>query len=258
MTIDVYTATGTKNGTFELPAALFGAPVNRGLIHQALVAQQSNRRTNIAHVRTRGEVQGSTKKLYQQKGTGRARSGSVRSPLRRGGGKIFGPRNDRNFIKDMPKMMRRAALISCLSLRAREEGTLLAIEGYPSTIKTKDFTALLGKLPVQQGRRILFVLPEKHESLTLSCRNVPGVRTVLASYLNPEDVLVSHRIIFLGDSIAKAEQIFSARKVVVKPTVDEAAEFSVEKKAAKVKAGKVNKPAKPAKKAPKKASAKKA
>src|SRR5579864_8288248 len=109
MKVDVYTSTGTKSGSVDLPEQLFGVPVNRGLMHLALMRQQSNRRHPIAHVKNRGEVFGSTKKMYQQKGTGRARRGASRSPLLRGGGKTFGPRNDANFQKDMPKKMRRAA-----------------------------------------------------------------------------------------------------------------------------------------------------
>ncbi|MDA1209046.1 MAG: 50S ribosomal protein L4 [bacterium] len=209
MTIDVYTATGTKKGTAELPASLFKATVNEDLMHQALVRQQSNRRHSIAHVKGRGEVRGSTKKLYAQKGTGRARRGSVRSPVLRGGGKAFGPRNNSNFTKDMPKAMRRAALKSCLTLQANS-GAILALESYPDTIKTKDMNVLLSKLPVELGRKIVIVTSKGHTSLALSARNIPGVKTISAAYLNPEDILGAHRMIFLVDAIKTAEEVFTS------------------------------------------------
>jgi large subunit ribosomal protein L4 len=207
MTIDVYTSTGTKKGTVELPKSIFGAAINEGLMHQAVVRQQSNRRNPIAHARGRSEVQGSTRKLYQQKGTGRARRGSIRSPLMRGGGKAFGPRSIANFEKKMPRGMRRQALFSSLSYKA-EQKAILGLENYPEELKTKTFMTLLGKLPVNIGRRILVVTAANHRSLILSSRNVSGLKTVTAAELNPEDVLVSHHIIFLVDAIAKAEEIF--------------------------------------------------
>lgn len=209
MKIDLYSATGTKKGSLDLPEALFGVRVNMDLMHQAVLLQQSNRRRAIAHVKTRGEVRGSTKKVSPQKGTGRARRGPVRSPLLKGGGKTFGPRNDANFTKDMPREMRHAALRSCLSLRARE-GALLGLENYPETIKTKTLHQLLQKLPVEIGRRILFVVPERHEGLTMSSRNVPRVKIITAAYLNPEDVLLAKNIVFVGDAVDRAAKVFAS------------------------------------------------
>lgn len=211
MKIDVYTATGTKKGSADLPASVFEAPVNEGLMHQAVMRQQGNRRHSIAHVKGRGEVQGSTKKLFAQKGTGRARRGSVRAPLLRGGGKAFGPRNKASFSKDMPRKMRQAALRSCLSLQAKG-GVILGLEGYPNDVKTKKFAELLGKMPVGVGRSILVVLPESHLELQLSARNIPGVKTVQASYLSPEDVLNAHHIVFMVDALKKVEEMWGAAK----------------------------------------------
>ena len=234
LTIDVYTGTGSKKGTASLPAALFGAPVNEGLMHQALVRQQSNRRASTAHVKSRGEVQGSTQKLYRQKGTGRARRGSIRAPILRGGGKAFGPRNIRNFVKDMPKKMRRAALRSCLTLQAQQK-SIIGLESYADTVKTKQARELLEKLPVECGRRILFVTPDKHEALKLSMRNIPNVKVITASYLNPEDVLVSKHVVFLVDALKKAEEVFGkVEKKTPAPT-----KVSKDKKEAKEKVEKM-------------------
>ena len=209
MNVDLFTSTGTKKGSLELPSVLFEAPINKGLMHLALIRQQGNRRHSIAHAKHRGEVVGSTKKIFQQKGTGRARRGPLRSPLMRGGGKAFGPRNESNFERGMPKKMRRAALFSCLSMKAAE-GAIIGLEGYSDDMKTKTFVTLLKKLPVTIGRRILFVLAARHNGLELSARNVPCVKTILAQYLNPEDVLGSTNIVFLKDAVAAAEKTFAS------------------------------------------------
>ncbi len=219
MLIDVYTATGEKKGTVELPKTLFEAPINGGLMHQALVRQQSNRRASTAHVKTRAEVSGSTRKLYSQKGTGRARRGSLRSPVLRGGGKAFGPRNVKNYTKDMPQKMRQSALKSCLSLQAQKKA-IIGLEGAWTEVKSKKAAELLGKLPVELGRRILFVTAQVHRELKLSTRNIPNVKVITAAYLNPEDVLGSRHIIFLVDALAKTEEMFGgkAKRAVVKNT----------------------------------------
>ena len=208
--IDVFSATGAKQKSLELPAGLFDAPVNWGLMHQSLVLQQSNRRQSPAHVRTRGEVWGSTKKLFQQKHTGRARRGDIRSPSLRGGGKAFGPRNEKNYIKNMPQKMRHAAIRSCLAMQA-EKGAILAIDNYPNTIKTKEAAALLKKLPIDATRRTLVVIDTKHDGLQKSTRNIPTVKCVYANYLNAEDVLKARHIIFLVDAFKTAEAIFGKK-----------------------------------------------
>lgn len=205
--IDLYTAAGEKKGTLELPASLFGGKVNVALMHRAVAMQQSGRRRALAHVKTRGEVRGSTRKLFQQKGTGRARRGPIRSPLLRGGGRSFGPRKDRNFTKGMPKGQRRQALLSALA-HVAQRGKILGLTEYTLEPKTKAFIALLSKLPVQKGRKILFVTPSRLEALDRGSRNVPGVRTLFASYLNPEDLLSAHAVVFLAEALKKAEEVF--------------------------------------------------
>lgn len=211
MNLDIYSATGQKKSSMELPAALFGSEVNWGLMHQAVMLQQSNRRNPIAHAKSRSEVVGSTKKLFAQKHTGQARRGPGRSPVLRGGGKAFGPKKDANFTKDMPQKMRHAALRSCLSLQAKEKRIVL-LESYPDDVKTKTMATLLGKLPIDAGRRTLLVMPGEHRGLQLSSRNIPNVKTVRAAYLNPEDVLNARALIFLVDSIKVAQEVFGKKK----------------------------------------------
>ena len=211
MTIDIFSPAGSKVKTMELPASLFGAEVNHGLMHQMVTLQQSNRRQSPAHVKTRGEVSGSTRKIVAQKHTGSARHGNIRNPLMRGGGKNFGPRNDKNYIKHMPQKMRQAALRSALTLQAGKNA-ILGLENYPETIKTKTIHDLLKKLPVDLGRRIVFVTAGAHKSLHLSARNIEGVKTVSAAYLNLEDVLNARHLIFMVDAIGQAESIFGKKE----------------------------------------------
>lgn len=223
MKADLYSSAGVKKGSIELPMALFEAKINTGLIHEALVRQQSNRRRPIAHVKSRSEIVASTRKIYQQKGTGRARHGSISANIFKGGYKVFGPRNTRNFEKLMPRNMRRAALFSCLSESAKA-GKIIVLESYgddhptPSAdgglrgaSKTKTFIALLSRLPVSPGRKIVFVLPAHQESLERAARNVPGIKTLLAPYLNPEDVLGAHSLVFLVEALKVAEKTFSKK-----------------------------------------------
>lgn len=238
MQIDIFSATGSKVKSLDLPVSLFGAPVNYGLMHQAVVMQESNARKGTAHAKTRGEVVGSTRKLFAQKHTGRARRGNVRAAGLRGGGKAFGPRNDQNHVKDMPKKMRHAALRSALSLQA-SNNAVLGLENYPDEVKTKSVAALLKKMPVEFGRRILLVTPAAHDALYLSARNISGVKTVAAAYLNTRDVLNARHVIFLTDAIMRAEEMFgkkeSAAKLGRKVLKKEVAERADKKKAPAVK-----------------------
>lgn len=215
MTIDVFSSTGAKGTQLTLPASLFGQDVNYGLMHQAVVRVQGSRRQSPAHVLTRSEVSGSTKKLFSQKHTGRARRGDVRSPTLRGGGKAFGPRNVKNYEKDMPKKMRHAALRSSLSLQA-QKGTILGLESFGDAVKTKALVTLLGKMPIKELRNVLIVSKGVQKSLVLSARNVPGVTVMPASYLNPEAVLHARSIVFLVDAIDEADAMFGKKHVAAK------------------------------------------
>lgn len=255
MTIDVYSATGTKGKQLTLPASLFGQDVNFGLMHQAVVRQQSGRRQSPAHVLTRSEVSGSTKKLFEQKHTGRARRGDIRSPSLRGGGKAFGPRNAKNYEKDMPKKMRHAALRSCLSLQAGK-GIVVGLEGFGSAIKTKALVELLGKMSITNVRNVLIVSKGVVKPLVLSARNVQGVTVVPASYLNPEAVLHARHLIFMTDAIEEADAMFGKKHLEAK-TGKTKEHGGLKSEAPKKKAAADAKAKKPAtkKKAPSKKSA---
>jgi large subunit ribosomal protein L4 len=204
--IDLYEQSGNKKGEIEVSDKMFSAEVNDELIRMALVRQQANARLGLAHVKTRAEVRGGGKKPWKQKGTGRARFGSTRNPVWRGGGIAHGPRNVRNFSVNMTKKARRGAIFCCLSQKAAES-SIFALDKYNvKTPKTKDFATLMSKLPVT--RSLLIVLPEHDLNLEKASKNIPNVKTILVNYLNPFDLLKFEKVMFLEPAIKKAEEIF--------------------------------------------------
>lgn len=208
MKIDLYDNKGAKAGDVAVSAAIFGAKVNPDLMHRAVVMRLANARNPIAHTQTRGDVAGTTKKAFRQKGTGNARRGALKTTLLRGGAPSHGPKNNANFSKAMPKKERRAALFSSLSAKAGAK-SVFALDKFASKLpKTKDFVSLLEKLP--QGKKYLFVLTKEDDVLKKSLANVPNVNAIHVSYLNPYDVLQAEQVCFLKDSLSKLEEIFLA------------------------------------------------
>jgi len=204
--IDLYQQSGIKKGTIDAPDAMFKATVNDELIRLSVIRQLANNRSANAHVKLRGEVRGGGKKPWRQKGTGRARFGSSRNPIWRGGGVAFGPRNVRNYKLNMPKKARRAALFSCLSQKAADS-QIFALDSYKADApKTKDFSAMVAKLP--KGRSLLVVLEKKNAVLEKSASNLPNVKTILVDYLNPHDLLRFENVMFMESSIKRAEELF--------------------------------------------------
>lgn len=199
----VYNQKGEKTGELTLNKDIFGIEVNAGLIHQAVVYQETNSRQAIAHTKQRGEVRGGGRKPYKQKGTGNARQGSIRSPQWRHGGIVFGPRNTRNFKIMMPQKQRRKALFCALSSKVKN---VLILESYEGTMKTKPFVEMMKKLPVE--RKVLVVLPGKNEAVQKSARNLPGVKTIAANYLNVKDVLHYDSLLFLKEALGTVETTF--------------------------------------------------
>lgn len=206
MKVTVYNANGEESGSVELNKDVFEAKINEDLMHRAIVMRLANRRNPIAHIKTRAEVDATRKKMFRQKGTGNARRGNKTAPLLRGGGVAHGPRNNANYAVQMPKKERRMALFSSLSVKAKEKD-VFALEGINLTEpKTKVFAELLKKLP--EAKKMLFVLPGKNLVFEKSSSNVPGVKNILVSYLNPYDVLHAEKICFLTDSFKKLEEVF--------------------------------------------------
>ncbi len=207
MKIKVYNQKGQVAKDLTLPKNIFEVEFNGGLIHRALIRQHSNSRASIAHTLERGDVRGGGRKPFRQKGTGRARQGTTRSPHMPGGGVAFGPRNNANFEIQMPKKMRRAALFSALSQVAREE-RIFGLESYSDKdLKTKNFVELLTKLPVD--RNCLFVVSEKDTDLIRVTKNVPNVKVIQAAYLNIHDLTKFKSVCFVGESVNKTQEVFT-------------------------------------------------
>ncbi|GAA2451176.1 50S ribosomal protein L4 [Streptomyces macrosporus] len=193
-TIDILSPAGDKAGTVELPAEIFDAKVSIPLIHQVVVAQLAAARQGTHKTKTRGEVRGGGKKPYRQKGTGRARQGSIRAPQFTGGGVVHGP-VPRDYSQRTPKKMKAAALRGALSDRARHNRIHVVtgvIEG--ETPSTKAAKALLGK--ISDRKNVLLVAERSDEAAWLSARNLPQVHILEPGQLNTYDVLVSDDVVF--------------------------------------------------------------
>jgi large subunit ribosomal protein L4 len=170
----------------ELRDDIFGVQPNEAVMHQALVRQLANARLATAKTKTRGEVSGGGRKPWRQKGTGRARHGSIREPQWRGGGIVFGPRPGRNYRKAMPRKMRRLALRSALSVKAREEQLIVLDKLEVPTPKTKEMLNVLNGLT--RNSSTLILLPERNSNVEKSVNNLPRVKTLRAHYLNLVDI----------------------------------------------------------------------
>ncbi|GAA1508771.1 50S ribosomal protein L4 [Dactylosporangium maewongense] len=193
-TVDIKTADGATNGTVELPDDIFDAQASIPLLHQVVVAQLAAARQGTHKVKTRGEVSGGGKKPYKQKGTGRARQGSIRAPQFTGGGVTHGP-VPRDYTQRVNKKMKAAALRGALSDRARE-GRIHVVENFINgdTPKTKDALKVLRG--ITDARRVLVVLPRDDEANWLSLRNEQSVHLLVADQLNTHDVLLADQVIF--------------------------------------------------------------
>ena len=204
-TVPVYTLAGEPAGEMEVAASVFAAPVNEALIHQAVVMTLANRRQGTADTKTRGEVKHTTRKLYRQKGTGRARQGMSSAPHRRGGGIVFGP-HPRDYSQSLPKKMRRAALLSALSVKAAEQ-TIFVVKDFAFTEpKTRQAAALLKALRLDEVK-VMLVLADLAGPTALSFRNLPNVLMTTAEMLGTYDVLAAHCLLFDQSSIERLQEL---------------------------------------------------
>ncbi len=195
MEVKVVNMQGRKVDTVELPVNIFEAPINVDLMHQAYVRQMANARLGTHKTKSRGEVSGGGRKPWRQKGTGRARQGTIRSPIWVGGGKVHTPR-PRDYSKKMPVKMRRAALRSALSAKAAEDGIVVVKEMKLEEPKTRLMAEALQKLAGDASA--LIVVPVKDENyrvVELSARNLPQAKTLYVRYLNIRDLLNYDKVI---------------------------------------------------------------
>jgi large subunit ribosomal protein L4 len=209
MQVPVYNLKGEQVSDAELSDDIFAVPINEGLMHQALVRQLANARLGTHKTKSRGEVRGGGRKPWRQKGTGRARQGSIRSPQWRGGGVVFGP-TPRSYRQKMPRKMRRQALRSALSVKAAESRVMVLDAFEMVEPKTKEVQGVLRNLGVDSSALIL--LPGRNEPVLRSVRNLPQVRTLVAQYLNVRDLLKFDHILVPLDSLAVIEGILGTKE----------------------------------------------
>ncbi len=211
MKVTIYNQNAESVGEIEVNDKIFAVKPSIHLLAEAVRIQASNARKGLAHTKTRGEVSGGGKKPWKQKGTGRARAGSTRSPIWRHGGITFGPRSDRNWSLKINKKAKTKALFMSLSDKVKD-GKLIIVEGLNlDTPKTKEFvkvmTAFHAKLK-DLGKKQMMILPKKDESLVRASRNLQEVNTVLATSLNVTDVLKADSLIVTKESLPLIEKTY--------------------------------------------------
>ncbi|SPF49266.1 50S ribosomal protein L4 [Syntrophobacter sp. SbD1] len=202
-TVDVYNLDSEVTGQLELSDAIFGVPVKSHVLHEVVVYQLAKRRAGTAKTKGRSEVRGGGKKPWRQKGTGRARAGTTRSPIFRGGGTIHGPQ-PRGYEMRIPKKVRRLALKMALSQKVLDQGFKVIDLFKLEKIRTRDFVDLLDRFEL--GKKTLVVLPEHDEIIEKSARNIPHVKILQSEGLNVYDLLDHHTVILSRDCVSRIEE----------------------------------------------------
>ena len=211
LTAPLYNQSGKSIGTVEMNPTLFDVALNTPLLHEAVVAQEANVRVAIAHTLGKGDVRGGGKKPWKQKGTGRARHGSIRSPLWKGGGVTFGPTNLRNFVKKFNKKARRVALASALSDALRNERFLVVDSLVLPDFKTKPLVSLLKALP-HADERTLMVVEEANTGIGVAANNLDRVDVIPVHCLNIKEVLKAERMVVSKEALDRMHVLFVAPK----------------------------------------------
>lgn len=215
MKLEVRDPAGKALDSIEVDDAVFGIEPNEAVVHQTLLAQLAARRAGTASTKTRGRVRGSTRKIQRQKGLGKARMGSNRSPIRRGGGVVFGPA-PRSYAQRLPKRMRRLAIRSVLASRAQDERLRVVSElGLGETPSTKAVVSLLKHLEVKGSA--LIVTAEADRPALRSARNVPGARVLPADTLNVADMLGHHTLVLTVDAVRRIEALWGGERAAGRP-----------------------------------------
>jgi len=209
VSVDLYDTTGKVVGKIALSEEIFGGKVNKKLLAQAIRVYLANQRQGNASTKTRGEVEGSTRKIYKQKGTGKARHGSVRAPIFVKGGIVFGPK-PRDFGLVLPQKMRQKALFSALAARVQDNGIKVVAGLEALEAKTKVFVEVLEKLAV--SKKILVIMGEESNNVKRATRNIQGVLTVGATRLNAYEILRAKHVIVMKDAVAALEKRFGGKE----------------------------------------------
>jgi large subunit ribosomal protein L4 len=217
MKVNLYNQNAEIIGEAELPDEIFNMRINSDLVHQVLTVQMANSRQVIAHTKDRGEVRGGGRKPWRQKGTGRARHGSRRSPIWKGGGVTFGPTKERNFERKINKKMKRKAIFMVLSSKAGDKELMLLDDLKLSAPKTKEVLSVIDRLSEKmvgykktkkKRDSVLLVMPERNELVSRAVNNLPFIDTIEARNLNIRDLLEKKYLILLKESIPVIERTF--------------------------------------------------
>jgi large subunit ribosomal protein L4 len=208
--LPVYSAKGANLKAIAVDDQVFGIKPNLAVVHQALVAQRANRRAGSASTKTRSEVRGSTAKIRIQKGTGRARAGPVRSPIRRGGGVAFGPK-PRSYRQALPKRMKRLAIRSVLSGKVADGRLMVVNELTLEKPRTKDMVSVLTNLGIE--RSALIVTGEPDRNAHVSARNIPKTKVLPAAYLNVLDMLTHRDLVMTVAAVRRCEALWGGDRV---------------------------------------------
>jgi large subunit ribosomal protein L4 len=202
--IPLYNMEGKKTGSLPVSEEIFDAPVNESVMHQALIRQMANMRRGTHSTKTRGEVAGGGRKPWRQKGTGRARHGSIRSPLWKGGGVTFGPK-PRDYSQSMPKTMRRLALCGALTTKVMDQ-KMIALEDLKfEAPRTKQFIEMMEKLEVPQST--LFLIDGRNFEVEKSASNIQGVKIITLDTINIYDILKYEKLVATKDAIQHLEEV---------------------------------------------------
>lgn len=204
--VTVYNQAGSQVGEIELNDSVFGIEPNKHVMSEVIISLRASQRQGTAKVKNRSEVRGGGRKPWRQKGTGRARQGSIRAPQWRGGGTVFGP-VPRSYAYKLPKKVRRLALKSALSTKVQENNILILDQLTFEAPKTKEFVTVLKNLSVDT--KALIVTDDTNENAVLSARNIPGVKVVSSNAVNVLDIIGHEKLIMTEDAARKVEEVLA-------------------------------------------------
>jgi large subunit ribosomal protein L4 len=209
MKLDVYNLEGESAGAIELPEDIFNVDINDDVIYQVINTQIANNRQSLAHTKNRSDVRGGGKKPWRQKGTGRARHGSIRSPLWRGGGVTFGPRNDKNFSRKINKKIKQKALFMVLTSKVRDKELIVLDDLKIKEPKTKLMAGVISKIfKKEKSPSILMAISQKNENITVASKNVCNLKTIFADSLNVLDLLSFKYLLLDKEAIKVIEKTY--------------------------------------------------
>jgi large subunit ribosomal protein L4 len=204
--VALYDITGSQIGDVELRDDIFGVEINTHVMYEAVKNYLANQRQGTQSAKTRAEVRGGGRKPWRQKGTGRARQGSIRSPQWKGGGVVFAPK-PRDYSYKLPKKIKRLALKSALSSKVQDQEIIVVDNLVLDRPKTKDMIKVLSNL--NAGKKTLLVIPERDENVILAARNIPGVKTAYVNTINVYDILNCDSFLITKDAVNKVEEVYA-------------------------------------------------